>query len=141
MTRFLTARAAGYAGLRTAEVFGPRQFIAGVINHFIRLQLRWRVGAELVNLSRKNDDDKQQERLQQPRSQHAPVGKNAVRSFSRQAPAGAGKCRADGGDKLFPPRGPLDQQLRRVVKFYDRDFFELESFDQSVNVFRGLEGR
>ena len=64
MTCFLTAGAAGGAGLRAAEVFGPRQFVAGIIDHFIGFQLRWSVGPKLVNLSRKNDDDEQQECLQ-----------------------------------------------------------------------------
>lgn len=126
----LTSGAAGDAGLSSAEVFGARQFVAGVVDHFVGLQLGRGVGTQAGNLPRKNRDDEQQERLKQQRSQHAAVGKNAVRSFAREARSGASERRTDGGDELVPTRRPFDQQLGRIVKLDDPDFFELESFDQ-----------
>jgi len=100
--RFLTAGAAGGSGLRAAKVFGARQFVARIVNNFIRTHLGWRVGTELGNLSGKNRDDEQQERLQHERSEHSPVGENTVRSFASQACTGAGKGGTDGGDELLP---------------------------------------
>jgi hypothetical protein len=69
--RFMTTGAAGGSGLSAAEVFGARQFVAGVIDHFIGLHLGWRVGAQLGDLLRDYDQDEQYERFQQQRSQHA----------------------------------------------------------------------
>ena len=126
----LTSGAAGGAGLSSAEVFGARQFVAGIVDHFVGLQLGRGVGTKAGNLTRKNRDDEQQKRLNQQRSQHAAVGKNAVRSFTREARSGTSKRRTDGGDELVPTRRPFDQQLGRIVKLDDPDFFELESFDQ-----------
>ena len=63
--RFLPAGAAVDSGLRAAQVFGTRQFVAGVVNHFIWTKLRCSVGAESLNLPRKNGNDKYQESLQQ----------------------------------------------------------------------------
>jgi hypothetical protein len=51
-----------------------------------------------------------------------------MRRFTGEARARAGEGRTNGGDKLLPARRPLDQQLGRIVKFDDRDIFELESF-------------
>jgi len=62
--RFLASGAAGGTGLGAAEIFGARQFVAGVVDHFVRFQLCRRVGAKLVNLPRENDNDEQQEQLQ-----------------------------------------------------------------------------
>ncbi len=50
--RFVTAGAAGGSGLGAAKVFGARQFVAGIIDHFIGLYLGWGVGAKLGNLLR-----------------------------------------------------------------------------------------
>jgi len=125
MVRFLAAGAAGRTCLGAAKVFGAWQFVAGVIDHFIRTHLGWRVGTEPGDLWRNDYDDEQQKRIQQPRSEHAPVRENTVGSFTGQACAGAGKSRTDGSDELLPGRGPLDQELGRVMKL-DR-VFELES--------------
>ncbi len=109
VVRFAAAGAASGAGLCAAQIFGARQFVAGVVNHFIGLQLGHSVGAKLVDLPRDNDNNEQQKQLQQPRSQHAPVGENAVRSFPGQASAGAGKGGTDRSDELIPAWRPLDQ--------------------------------
>ncbi len=53
-----------------------------------------------------------------------------MRSFPSQAGTRVGKGRTDVGDEFIPTRGPLEQQLRRVMKLDDRDLFELESFGQ-----------
>ena len=62
---FLAAGTAVHAGLRSAQVFGAREFVAGVVDHFIRTHLRRRVGAKAIDLPRENGNHKQQERLQQ----------------------------------------------------------------------------
>jgi len=64
MMRFLASRASGDTRLRATKIFGAGQFIAGIIDHFIGFQLRRRVGAQLVNLPRKHDEDEEQESLQ-----------------------------------------------------------------------------
>jgi len=81
----LATGASSGAGLSAAKVFGARQFVGGIINDFVRAQ-RWRgVGAQAVNLPRKNHDDEEQKRFQQKRSQQTPVGQNAEWSFAGQA--------------------------------------------------------
>ena len=65
MVRLLATGAAARSGLSAAEVFGARQFVRRVVDDFIGAQLRCGVGAQAVNLPRKNHDDEQQERLQQ----------------------------------------------------------------------------
>ena len=61
MMSLLAASAAGDAGLRAAEIVGARQFVAGVVDHFIRANLRRGVGTETVNLPWKNHHHEQQE--------------------------------------------------------------------------------
>jgi hypothetical protein len=125
--RFVTTGAAGGSGLGAAQVFSARKFVAGVIDHFIRLHLGRSIGAKLGNLFRDNDQDKQHERFQQQRSQKACVGENTVRGFAGQARAGAGEGGTDGGDEILPSRRPLDQELGRVVQITKLDrVFELE---------------
>jgi hypothetical protein len=65
MVSFLAASAAIHAGLRSTQVFGAREFVAGVVDHFIRTHLRCGVGTEAIYLPRKNGNHKQQKRLQQ----------------------------------------------------------------------------
>ncbi len=125
--RFVASGAAGDSGLGAAQVFGARQFVAGVIDHFIGLHLGRSVGTKLGNLLRDNDQNKQNECFEQQRGQHARVGENAVRSFTSQARARAGKGRTDRGDELLPSRGPLNQQPGPVVQITKLDrVFELE---------------
>ena len=127
MMGFVTAGAAGSSGLGAAKIFGARQFVAGVIDHFMGPYLGCGVRTEPGNLARNHDDDKQQEGLENPTGQHARVGENTVRSFARQARARVGEGGTDGGDELLPSRGPLDQELRRVVRIAKLDrVFELE---------------
>jgi hypothetical protein len=127
MMRFMTTGAAGGSCLGAAEVFGAGQFVAGVIDHFIRLHLGWSVGAKLCNLLRDYDQDEQYERFQQQRSQHTWVRENAMRGFASQARTGAGEGWTDGGEEVLPARGPLDQELGRVVKITKLErVFELE---------------
>ena len=140
VTCFLASGAARSPGLRSTQVFGARQFVAGIVNHFIGFQLRRRVGSKLVDLLRKNDHHKQQERLQQPRSEDAHVRENSVRGFASQAFARAPECRPDGGDEILPARRPFDQQLGRIVELNDHYFVELESHGQGVSVLRLFEG-
>jgi len=54
--RFLATGAASGSGLGAAQVLGARQFVAGVIDHFIRPHFRWRVRTELGNLRRNYND-------------------------------------------------------------------------------------
>src|SRR5580700_8504264 len=79
--RFMASGAPGGSGLGAAQVFGARQFVAGIIDHFIGLHLGWSVRAKLGNLLRDNDQDKQHERFQQQGSEHACVGENTIRSL------------------------------------------------------------
>lgn len=51
----LTSGSGGFAGLRSAEVFGARELVARVINDFIRLQFGWGIGAKAVDLARESD--------------------------------------------------------------------------------------
>ncbi len=62
--RFVATGAAGGSGLGAAQIFRARQFVAGIIDHFIGLYLRRRVGTKLGNFLRDNDQDKQQQRFQ-----------------------------------------------------------------------------
>jgi hypothetical protein len=62
--RFVTTGATGGSGLGSAKVFGARQLVAGVVDDFIGTHPGCCVGAEMVNLSGKNHDYEQQERLQ-----------------------------------------------------------------------------
>ncbi len=57
--RLLAACAARGTGLSAAEVFGARQFVGRVVDHFVGTQLGRSVGTEAVNLPRKNGADKQ----------------------------------------------------------------------------------
>ena len=82
MVRLLAAGAAAGSGLSAAQVFGARQFVGRVVDDFIGAQLRCGVGAQAVNLPRKNHDDEQQERLQQKRTEQSTVRENAKRSFA-----------------------------------------------------------
>src|SRR5208282_3480833 len=96
---FLTSGAACGSGLGAPEILSARKFVARVVNDFVGLQLGRCIGAELVDLPGKDHDHKYQERLQQKRTQHAPVGKNTVWSFPGEARAGAGKGWTDGSDE------------------------------------------
>lgn len=107
--RVVTAGAAGGSSRGAAQVFGARQFVAGVVDHFIGLYLRCGVGTELRNLLRDYDQDEHYERFQQQRSQQACVGENTVRSFACQARTGAGEGGADRSDEFLPSRRPFDQ--------------------------------
>jgi hypothetical protein len=134
MMRFQATGASGGARLGAAQVFGARQFITRVVDHFIGTHSGYGVWSEAGNLAGKNDDDEHQESFEQQCTNQASVGKKAVRSFAGEPCAGAGKGRSDGSDELLPRRRPFDQKFGRVVKLDDCDFFELESFGQSVIV-------
>ena len=54
VTGFLAAGAAGDAGLRSSQIFSARQFVAGIVNHFIGFQLGWGVRTKFVNLPGQN---------------------------------------------------------------------------------------
>jgi hypothetical protein len=125
--RFVTTGAAGGSGLGAAKVFGARQLVAGIIDDFIGTYLGCGVGTEVGNLSGKNDDDEEQERLQQHCRDHSPIRGDAKRGFAGQARTGAGKGGTDGGDEAFPSRGPLDEELGLVVQV--GRVFELEGID------------
>ena len=55
--RFPAPGTAGGAGLRPADILGARQFVAGIVDHFIGNQLRRGVGPHAGNLPRQNHDD------------------------------------------------------------------------------------
>jgi hypothetical protein len=141
MMRFLATGASGRASLGAAKVLGARQFVTRIVDHFVGTHSGYGVRAKPGNLTGKNDDDEHQESFQQQSTYHADVGKKTERSFPGQPLAGAPKGRTDGSNKLLPWRRPLDQKFGRVRKADDRDFFELESFGQSVSVLSWLEGR
>ena len=125
--RIVTTGAAGGSGLCAAQVFGARQFVAGIIDHFIRTHFGCRVGAQFINLAWKNYHNKDQEGFQQEGGKRSSVGENTVRGFAGQARTGAGEGGADGGDEVLPPRRPLDQELGRIVQMTKLDgVFELE---------------
>ena len=87
--RFLASSASSDARLRATKILGARQFVAGVVDHFIGFQLRRRIGTQLINLPRKHDNDEEQEGLQQERSKHSAVRENAVGGFPGEASARA----------------------------------------------------
>jgi hypothetical protein len=124
---FAASGVAGAAGLSATEVLGAGQFVARVVNDFVRAQLRRGVGAKTSDFSRENAHQDQQKGLQHECRSHAAVGKSSVRGFAGEARAGAGEGGFDRGDKLFPSRRPLDEELGRIVKLDDADFVELES--------------
>jgi hypothetical protein len=55
MMRLLASGAGGGSGARSAEVFGTRKFVTGVIDNFVRLKLRGSVGTKAVDLARKSE--------------------------------------------------------------------------------------
>jgi hypothetical protein len=128
MMGFMTSGAAGGSGLGAAHIFCTRELVAGIIDHFVGTYLWCGVRTEPGNLARNYYDDEKQEGLENPTGKHAWVRENTVRGFAGQARAGAGDGGTDGGDELLPSRGPLDQELGRVVQITKLDrVFELES--------------
>ncbi len=123
--RFAAASAAGGAGLGSAQIFGAREFVGGVIDDFVGLNAGRGIGTEAVNFVRKNHEDENDEGLQQQGCGHATVGENSVGSFSGQPRGGAGEGGTDGGGEFLPARRPLHQKLGSVVEA--SEFFELES--------------
>jgi hypothetical protein len=58
---FLSAGAAGCAGLSAAQILGAGEFVARVVDDFVGLQAGRGVGAEAGDLARNNDDYEKQE--------------------------------------------------------------------------------
>src|SRR5260370_27200414 len=116
MMGLLSTSASGAAGARAAEVFGPRQLVARVIEHVVGRQLRRDIRAHESQPCRQKDGGNQQKRFHDPRGQHASVWKNAVRSFTGQARRRSGEGGSDGSNELLPGRGPLHQKLRSAMK-------------------------
>jgi hypothetical protein len=124
--------AASRASLRAAHILSARQFIAGVVDHLVRNELRRGVGAHVSNLPRKNHHNEKQERFQQQRCGRASIRGNTVRRFTSQPRLRAGKCGSNGSNELFPARRPLYKEFWRIVDV-DKDVgpFELERFGQA----------
>jgi hypothetical protein len=125
---FLTSRGRGFSGLRSAEIFGARKFVAGIIDDFIRTQLGRRIGAKAIDLPGEVDHREYEKQLQDQRSYEVTVTDTAQRSLTGKAWPGAGKCRTDGREKLAPARRPLDQKPGCVIKLDNCDLIELEIF-------------
>src|SRR5216684_842265 len=112
----LSTSTSGAAGSRAAEVFGPRQLVARVIEHVVGRQLRRDIRAHASEPCRQKNGGEQQKRFHDPGGQHASVWKNPVRSFTGQARRRSGEGGSDGSNELLPGRGPLHQKLRSAVK-------------------------
>jgi hypothetical protein len=61
----LTTGVASRAGLSAAQIFGARQFVAGVIDDFVGLQAGWCVGAEAGYFAGDDQKNQGQKRLEQ----------------------------------------------------------------------------
>jgi hypothetical protein len=81
---FVAAGAARHPGLRSGQVLGAGQFVAGIIDHVVAGQLGRSIGAHLPDLYRQDDDHEQEEKLHPQRGQHAAVGKKTVRCLAGQ---------------------------------------------------------
>ncbi len=128
---FAATGASGCAHFRAAQIFGARQFVWGVIDDFIWLQLRGSVGAQMGDFSRNVQQKQNCNELEDKRCTHAAPVKAAERSFSGETWRGARECGTDRRDELFPARRPLDQQLRFSAKLADDAAFELEHLGQA----------
>jgi hypothetical protein len=66
MMGFVAAGAGGCAGLSSAEIFDAGEFIAGVVDDFIRLQMGRGVGTQAVDFAGNDDDSEEQECFEKP---------------------------------------------------------------------------
>jgi hypothetical protein len=117
--------------VRSAEIFGARQFVAGVVDHFVGLQPGSGVGAKAVDLAGKKQGRDQQQKLQEQRRGEAAIGKLSVSGFTGEARPGTGESGSDRSNEFFPARRPLHQELGAFWQLADgRNCFELESVAQ-----------
>ena len=65
MVGLLTTGVASRAGLSAAQIFGARQFVAGVIDHFVGLKAGWGIGAEVGDFAGDNQQNQGQKCLEQ----------------------------------------------------------------------------
>ena len=63
---FMAASAGGCTGLSSAEVFDAREFVAGVVDDFVGLQMGCGVGAQAVDFAGNDDDGEEQECFEKP---------------------------------------------------------------------------
>ena len=63
---FVASRAGDCAGLGSAEVFDAGEFVAGIVDDFIGLQMRRGVGAKAVDFAGNDDDGEEQECFEKP---------------------------------------------------------------------------
>jgi len=61
----LTTGVASRAGLSAAQIFGARQFVAGVIDDFVGLKAGWCIGAEAGYFAGDDQNNQGQKRLEQ----------------------------------------------------------------------------
>lgn len=63
---FVASGAGGCAGLGSAEIFDAGEFIAGVVDDFVGLQMRRGVGAQSIDFAGNEDDGEEQECFENP---------------------------------------------------------------------------
>lgn len=95
MARFLASGSGGLSGFCSAEIFGARQFVAGIVNHFIRPQFRRSVGTETIDFARQSQPREQQSQLQKQRSGETAIRHSAGWSFTGERRPGARESGTD----------------------------------------------
>src|SRR5664279_1980669 len=102
----------GRSRVRSAAIFGARQFVSRIVND-VPVLASWKSrNLETYKSCRQHDDREQQKAFQKPNGEHASIRKDANRRFSSQSFRGTGQRGLYGGFKFFPGRGPLDKQAR-----------------------------
>jgi len=124
MVRLFASSSTCGAGLRAAQILRARQFVARVIDHLIRLDFGRSVRKQPGYLSRQHNHHEKEKGLDHPGSQQTSIGKNAVGSLPSQPFTRATESGTDRSNELAPGRGPLHQELGRIVALDRR--FELE---------------
>ena len=136
--RFVATGAPALSCICAAEIFGPWKLVAAVIDHVVAADPRHDLRTQLFNLDLNGNGGHDQERLQYVRGNHDPQGNQTKWSFSGQAGFRPREGGLDGGDKIVPPRRPLDLQLGKIVPGLTKqdNFPDLESVAHAGSLLR-----
>ena len=119
----LSARAARFPSLRAAAIDGLRKLVSRVINDIPLGPWRRNKRLQTGNALGKHDDGDEQKTLEQPRPEHAAIGKDADGRFSGQRLGSARERRPKGCLEFLPGRRPLHEQAWRIGPLLSRNSF------------------
>jgi hypothetical protein len=106
------------------------EFIGGVIDDFVGLNLGCGIRAEALDFAREDDESKNEKCLEHQRRQHAAVGEDSEGSFSGETRGRTGEGWTDGGGEVLPAGRPFDEQLGSAGKLANGARLEFESWIQ-----------